>query len=154
MTARQSLKKSGLASRTVLVADPSAAMTDLLAAALRTVGVGVVKKATTSDAAWQMLTTQRLDAAIIDLDLRPQHAAELTVRLRRSSGPNAHIPVIALSTNGSRDSLMEALRSGVTKILAKPVSGESLRIRLEAVLGDAHQDQTQFAVGHHDVTEL
>lgn len=123
-------RKTELAQLSVLVADASLGMAELLAAALKGVGVGRVTKTTGSDAALRALSSRKFDALIVDLTLGPLSATELTLKLRSSQGHNAHTPVVALGSSLSGPMISQALHAGATAMLTKPVSAETLRRRL------------------------
>jgi CheY-like chemotaxis protein len=110
----------------VLVAEQSAGMADVLASALKGIGVGTVQKSTSSAAAAQLIATSRFDAAIIDFDLEPHGAVQFTLDLRRSNHPSAHTPVIVLTSLVDRPKVRAALLAGVNRLLGRPVSAEEL----------------------------
>jgi DNA-binding response OmpR family regulator len=125
----------------ILVAEPSRHMSDLLTSSLRRIGIKTVVKAFDSAMVEQSLAAGKLDAAIIDFDLRPKSVPELVVGLRRSRGINAHIPVIGITTAIGNRELAEAQRAGVNKILQKPFSATDLKARLLTLLESSPPQQ-------------
>lgn len=134
MTKRSERNKSPLANLEVLVADQSPQMAGLIVSALKAIGVGATVKVTDSAAAWLALGSKKFDAAILDFNLKPKGAAELTVGLRRSNLRNAHLPVIGLTASVTTDQVRAAMLAGVNKIAIKPISGDTLRMRLLEVI--------------------
>lgn len=148
---KSSTREKSLAGLEVLIADHSPQMAGLLASALRAVGVGSTVKVTDSSAAWLALGSKKFDAAIFDFHLKPKGAAELTVGLRRSDLRNAHVPVIGLAAGVTTEELRAAMLAGVNKVAAKPVSGDTLRMRLlELVQGPVVPEDEAVSHGADD----
>ena len=148
MTKRSARNKSPLANLQVLVADQSPQMAGLIASALKAIGVGAAVKVTDSSAAWLALGSKKFDAAILDFNLRPKGAAELTVGLRRSDLRNALMPVIGLAASVTTEELRAAMLAGVNKVAVKPVSADTLRARLlEVIEGSIFREPQPLAVG-------
>ncbi len=154
MTKRSARNKSPLANLEVLVADQSPQMAGLIASALKAIGVGATVKVTDSAAAWMALGSKKFDAAILDFNLKPKGAAELTVGLRRSDLRNAHMPVIGLAASVTNDELRSAMLAGVNKVAVKPVSGDTLRMRLLEVIEGAIRLEIETVPNGADVSDM
>jgi len=128
----------------VLVADSSPTITDLMIASLRGIGVGEIARAMDSNTAEKILANERVDAAILGFSLKPRNLAELALRLRRSTLPNAHTPIIGIAGAINEHDVRYAALAGVNKVLRIPVSGKDLQTRLIALLDFPLERGSQF----------
>ncbi|MGE5479381.1 MAG: response regulator [Chloroflexota bacterium] len=84
--------------------------------------------------AWSLLDGgQKVDCVLTDWNMPNMNGLELTKRIRsdeRFSG----LPVIMITTRGSRDDLLEALRARVDNYIVKPFSPHTMREKIKIVL--------------------
>jgi len=121
----------------VLVADDSPTMRQLLKSSLDSFGVKQVLMAHDGDQAFDMFKESWADIAIVDWNMKPTNGIEL-VRLMRNSpeSRNPYIPVLMVTGHADMDRIAEARDAGMTEILSKPLSPKILHQRIEAVFSN------------------
>lgn len=118
----------------VLVADDSPTMRQLLKSSLDSFGVAKVMMAHDGDQAFDMFCKGWADLAIVDWNMKPMNGIDF-VRLLRNSpeSPNPYIPVMMVTGHADYDRVAEARDAGMTEILSKPLAPKVLKERIEAV---------------------
>jgi two-component system, chemotaxis family, chemotaxis protein CheY len=122
---------------TVLLADDSASMRQLLKASLESFGIKQVILAENGDRAFELICKGWADLAIIDWNMSPTNGVELLRLLRNSpQSPNPYIPVMMLTGHADMDRVSEARDAGMTEFLTKPIAPKMLYERIEAVFSN------------------
>jgi two-component system, chemotaxis family, chemotaxis protein CheY len=118
-----------------LVADDNTAVRMIIKEILRGFGARSVEWAADGAAALQLLKTQPFDVLVTDMVMPGVSGVELTKAVR-SGGltTKANIPIILLSGNMDRATLVAARNAGVSEFVAKPVVVANLHARLEACM--------------------
>jgi two-component system chemotaxis response regulator CheY len=83
-----------------------------------------------------LLGANQVDLILLDINMPVVNGVEFVERLKGS--PNANIPIIVVSTEGSGERIRALEEAGVREYLRKPVSPESLVASINAVLGEGH----------------
>ncbi|WGK68998.1 sigma-54 dependent transcriptional regulator [Candidatus Haliotispira prima] len=83
------------------------------------------------DKAWQFMTTEDIDLAIIDLRMPKLSGEELLERIKRDY---LTVPVIILTGHGSIENAVNAMRAGAYDFLTKPVDLDRLELLTERAL--------------------
>ena len=117
---------------TLLVVDEDATMRGLLAPALRELGydLTVIGEA---NHVLRELEQAHPDAILLDIRSSGSGAVDLTRRLK-SLPDIAHIPIIIMSGDTRRETLISSLKAGASDFIAKPFTREVLRTKLDRVL--------------------
>lgn len=119
-----------LGALSILVVDDDPNITVLMSDLLTALGVGKVAAAPNGEVARRMLAERSLgsiDIVLTDYSMSPGNGAELLRWIRRGSDtPNRFVPVILMSAHGDMDTLRRMRELGITDVLAKPVSLDSL----------------------------
>ncbi len=125
--------------QTILIVEDDAVQRRLLEAQIIGMGYSAVT-ATTVDEALDALTAQGSDiaAVLIDMLLQKHSGLELFKGLREE---NIDVPVIIVTAYGSIDSVVDAMRSGATDFITKPIAPERLEVSLRNALKMAHLTQ-------------
>lgn len=111
-------------SKTILTADDSASMRDMIAFTLRNAGYNVIEAIDGRDALAK-LASQPPDMLITDLNMPGMDGIEL-IRQTRALAHCKYIPIVMLTTE-SQDSKKQAGRAaGATGWIVKPFRGEQL----------------------------
>ena len=119
----------------VLVADDNHHMRKLLSDLLEVIGVGRIALAQDGADAFDRYLEVAPDIVITDGAMAPMDGYELTRKIRMEpDSPNPFVPVLMLSGHLEKARVEMARDSGVTEYLAKPVSTDSLRIRIVSVI--------------------
>ena len=116
---------------TILIVDDSAAMRSLLAATLETVGDVTVIQANNGFEALRMLPREQVNLVLTDINMPDINGLEL-LSFIRNNPLYKELPVIVISTEGSRKDIEKGLALGATAYLVKPFKPEQL---LELVKG-------------------
>ena len=126
---------SSLRSLHVLLVDDNPNMRAIVAAMLKSVGVGRLSEAEDGVVALELLRREAIDIAIVDFRMKPMDGAAFT-RAVRSEGDSAnpYLPVIMMTGHSEKSRVTEARDAGVTEFVAKPVKAQTLLTRIEAVI--------------------
>lgn len=115
----------------VLVVDPSAHMSSLVAGMLRTIGRRDIREANDAIKAMAELKRRPFDILIIDADLEGLDGIAFTRKLRADTAcANRLISVIMMSAAPDAKRIAEARDAGVTEFLRKPFAANHLQSRL------------------------
>jgi CheY-like chemotaxis protein len=74
-----------------------------------------------------MVQTTAYDVVLMDISMPGMSGLEAAAKLRALPDPIGHLPIIAVTANGSSADLDACLRAGMNDLLAKPVSTEALQ---------------------------
>lgn len=116
----------------LLVEDAESCATTLEVALDRIPGL-VVKSATTSEEALEILDRERVSALITDLHLPKMDGMELIGRVRALPAA-ARIPIFVISGDADPQTPERVLRAGADAFFAKPYSPAAVRQKLEILL--------------------
>ena len=114
-----------LAGRRILVVEDDPINRLVVVSKLEVFGVEVVIAESGSEALEQ-LHTETFDLVLMDCQIPGIDGYETTRRLRQSDGPQAAIPVVALTAHSHPDERGRCLAAGMNDYLVKPVSSEQL----------------------------
>ncbi|MBI1261077.1 MAG: response regulator [Rhizobiales bacterium] len=127
-------------SLSVLVADDSAYMRQLLTGLLHALGVGTIHVATDGDAALKAFETHEPELVITDAAMKPVDGFTFAEKLRLiDRGTLATVPIIMISGHTDLASIERARDIGISEFLSKPVSPRSLYQRLIAAIDRPRQ---------------
>lgn len=116
---------------TILIVDDSAAMRSLLAATLETLTDVTIIQANNGFEALRMLPREQINLVLTDINMPDINGLEL-LSFIRNNPLYKELPVIVVSTEGSRKDIDKGLALGATAYLVKPFDPEQL---LELVKG-------------------
>ncbi|WP_417452718.1 response regulator [Kiloniella sp.] len=114
----------------VMVVDDSAHMLRIVKTIFTAMGIFDVQYIRDVEAARVELKFKKPDIIITDWEMEPVDGLEFTRDLRKEGGFFSRVPIILLTGHTEYDRVMEAIQSGVSDVLAKPVSIEILHRRL------------------------
>jgi DNA-binding NtrC family response regulator len=117
-------------SRCILVVDDDRAMREMLVDQLRDDGYEAVSAAGVREAR-ALLVSRPFAAVLSDIHMGPENGFSLVEEVRRLPQP---VPVILMSSFGSRDTADRALKAGAVAFLGKPFDGEALLAALESCM--------------------
>ena len=115
----------------ILVAEDNAVNRKIVEALLSPLGAAVTFAENGAEAL-DALQNQAFDVVLMDIQMPVMDGIEATRRLRASSGPNAAIPVIALTANVMEEQCRSYRAAGMDAEIAKPIDPQ----RLLAVIGE------------------
>jgi CheY-like chemotaxis protein len=118
-----------------LVVEDNAHMRSLLKSLLRALDIREVYEATDGEEGFYELNATRPDFVLSDLSMAPVDGLAFTKRVRTApDSPNPYIPIIMVTGHTERRYVEAARDAGVTELLAKPITPQSLCHRLEAIV--------------------
>lgn len=110
---------------TILVVDDSAAMRSLLVSTLETLGTISIVQAPNGFEALRMLPREQVDLILTDINMPDINGLEL-LSFIRSNPMYKNVPVVVISTEGSRKDIEKGLSLGANEYLVKPFQPEQL----------------------------
>lgn len=119
--------------RSVLVVDTDLAGRSLLMADLRTAGWEVLVAGSANEAI-EVLQTRAVGAAVVDLGLPDMNGLTCLHQLRQL---RPALPVIVLAAQAALETAVESMRAGACDFLAKPLSSQAVRAKLDALVPEA-----------------
>jgi len=129
-----------------LVVDDLEAMRQVTASQLRVLGVGNVATAHNGLEALRLLRKQHVDIVLSDWNMPGMTGLEL-LRTIRADSSMSHLPFVMITAEADRGRVAEAIASGVSGLLVKPYTAESLAARIGKALAPqarpAPQQQAQ-----------
>lgn len=114
-----------------LVVDDSGPMRAIVIRNLRTVGIEEIVQAADGAEALKLFRTSVFDVVITDFNMPQMNGLELVKKLRASG---SEVPILMLTTEAERSTVLAAIQAGVTGYLIKPFDSSLLQKKLEKVL--------------------
>lgn len=112
----------------VLVADDSGIMRKIIIRSLNACGVSEIVEAANGKDGLAAFKAGPVDIVLTDWNMPEMSGLELLKAIRDSG---SDVPVIMITTEGEKSSVIEAIQAGVTDYLCKPFEQEDLRNKLE-----------------------
>jgi two-component system, sensor histidine kinase and response regulator len=116
-----------------LVVDDYEPMRKVTILQLRAMGVGTVLSAANGSEALRILQNRRVDFVISDLNMPLLSGLEL-LKAVRADQKLAHLPFIMITAESERIHVEEIISNGVSDLLIKPYTGESLSRHVDKML--------------------
>lgn len=115
---------------TLLVIEDDTSLRNVLCTVLQTARFEVVS-APTAEEALPLLTTRRIDCVLADFKLPGMNGIELLRKVREAL---PHVPYVLMTAFGSVAVAVEALKSGATDFISKPIEPTALASMLRDVI--------------------
>jgi two-component system chemotaxis response regulator CheY len=121
----------------VLVVEDDGHTRRMICRPLRQIGYRTIHEAANGSDAFRETLRIKPQVILCDIHMQPMNGFDFLKKLRAfPQGDYANTPVIFLSSDTQRDTVVEAMGLNVDGYIAKPVSLAALQNRLDAVLGD------------------
>jgi len=116
-----------------LVVDGNRDSRALTRTTLESIGIRYVLEAHDARAAMETLRTVRVGAMIVEMELPgPLSGVEFTKKIRRSDKSlKPEVPIIMLTTNANRQTVLDARDAGIHEFLARPLTSGALFDRIK-----------------------
>lgn len=112
----------------------------LTVALLEEIGVSEIKEASDGDAGLRVLRGYAADVILCDMVMEPMDGVEFVRRVRTDSeSANPYVPIILVTANADRSSVRAARDAGVNLLMAKPITLEGLRKRIDMALNERRE---------------
>jgi two-component system chemotaxis response regulator CheY len=120
-----------------LVIDDDPASRELMAEMLNYIGVGEVRGAADGPRAIQMMRNYNPDFVVCDIQMQPMDGITFTKEVRTGDlSPNPFVTILLLTGDPRVEVVRQARDAGAHGFLAKPLSMDTLRRRLEQALSE------------------
>ena len=117
--------------RTVLIADDDAMFRELVAEILKLGGYKVVA-AEDGQVAWNLMQKQKVDIAVLDLNMPNMDGLELTKKMR-ADARYKNLPVLMLTIRAMLDDQVAGYDRGADDYLTKPFDNKMLLARVRVL---------------------
>jgi two-component system chemotaxis response regulator CheY len=119
----------------ILVVDDFATMRKIIKNILLQLGFKDILEADDGTTALELLKKQKVDLIISDWNMPKMPGIEL-LKAIRSNEELKDIKFIMVTAEAQKESVIEAIKHGVNQYVVKPFTPETLKEKLEKVLGD------------------
>ncbi|WP_281684034.1 response regulator [Thalassobaculum salexigens] len=124
----------------VLIVEDDRASRMLTAAFLEQLGIGQIKEAADGESALRVLRAYPADVIICDMMMEPMDGVTFVRRVRTDAqSSNPYVPIILVTAQADRAAVRAARDAGVNLLMAKPITLEALRRRIEVVLNERRE---------------
>ncbi len=115
----------------VLIVDDSAAIRKILRRVLvqAEVPVGQVHEAGDGEEALQVLQKEKIDLVLTDINMPKMDGLEFLRRIKQIAGFE-HLPVVMITTEGSKAKVLEAVKLGAAGYVRKPFTADQIKEKL------------------------
>jgi two-component system chemotaxis response regulator CheY len=117
-----------------LVVDDFSTMRRIIKNLLNDLGYPNVEEADDGKTALPMLQTGNFDFLITDWNMPGMPGLDL-IKAVRSDGKLSKMPVLMLTAEAKREQIIEAAQAGVNGYVIKPFTAETLKEKLDKILG-------------------
>lgn len=123
----------------ILIVDDSATIRHMIRRTLGLIGldIGTIWEASNGIEALAVLGDHPVAAMILDINMPRMNGLQLIERMKNHDTLR-HVPIIIVSTEGSRQRIEQLRASGVVGFVRKPFAPEQLRDVLAPILGEQH----------------
>ena len=119
----------------VLIVEDHLFMRQVLRAILMGIGFQLIEDAPDGERALQILKEVKVDLAFVDYHLGGLDGAEFTRVLRTGSdSPAPFLPIIGLTADAQKSTIMRFINCGADEVLAKPVAAAAVWSRIHAIV--------------------
>ena len=118
----------------VVIVDDYNTMLRILRNLLRQLEINNVEEATDGDTAFQLIQKVTPELIISDWNMTPVTGLDLLRRVR-GDAKLKHIPFIMVTAESKTENVIAAKQAGVSNYIVKPFNAETLKGKIEMVLG-------------------
>lgn len=116
----------------VLVVDDAATMRRIVRSLLRELGIKNVREAEDGEMAFEDLKRQKADLVVSDWAMPKMTGIEL-LRAIRQDDALKDTPVLMVTAESKKESIMEAVQAGVSNYIVKPFNSKTLEEKLHKI---------------------
>ena len=121
-------------SMNVLIVDDYKTMLRIIRNLLKQIGFDNVEEATDGSQALTMLRQRSFGLVISDWNMEPMTGLQL-LREVRADGQLRALPFIMITAESKKENVVTAKEAGVSNYIVKPFNAQTLKSKLESVLG-------------------
>ncbi len=116
----------------ILIVDDSSTMRRIIINTLGRIGYSDVVEAEHGKAGLEKLKLGGVEMIITDWNMPEMDGLEFVQTVR---GQNASIPILMVTTNAAKEDIVQALQAGVNNYVVKPFTPDTLKEKIESLLG-------------------
>ena len=116
----------------ILIVDDSSTMRRIIINTLSRIGYTDVVEGENGRSGLEKLGQGGVEMIITDWDMPEMDGLEFVRTVR---GQNAAIPILMVTTHAAKENIMEALQAGVNSYVVKPFTLDTLKEKIESLLG-------------------
>lgn len=119
----------------VLIVDDYKTMLRIVRNLLKQIGFENVDEATDGASALNLMRTKKYGLVISDWNMDPMSGYELLKEVR-ADAQLKHVPFIMVTAESKTENVISAKQAGVNNYIVKPFNADTLKTKLQAVLGN------------------
>jgi len=123
----------GISDIKVLIVDDSSTMRRIIGKVLKNMGITEILQAADGVDAISLLSDTSVDLVLADWNMPRMNGLRMVKKLREKRG-TASIPIIMVTTEAERSSVVEAIKAGANNYLAKPFTPDALATKIKETL--------------------
>jgi two-component system, chemotaxis family, chemotaxis protein CheY len=116
----------------ILIVDDSSTMRRIIINTLSRIGYSDVVEADNGKSGLEKLGQGGVEMIITDWNMPEMDGLEFVQTVR---GQNPNIPILMVTTNAAKEDIVQALQSGVNNYVVKPFTPDTLKEKIESLLG-------------------
>ena len=118
----------------VLVVDDSSTMRRIIINTLNKLGYKDFYEATNGREGVECLSTTHVDLVITDWNMPEMNGVEF-IKAVRANDQTKRLPVLMVTTNAAEADIVQALKAGVNNYVVKPFTPDTIKEKIQALLG-------------------
>jgi len=118
----------------ILIVDDYPTMRKTIGDVMRKFGFTNISYAEDGQMAWDMLLENRYGLLLLDWSMPRMSGPELLKLIRASGTEFADVPVLAITAEADRQTIVDAVKGGVDGYIVKPFLPETLAAKLREIL--------------------
>ena len=119
----------------VLIVDDYKTMLRILRNLLKQLNFNNIEEATDGSMALDILRSKNIGMVISDWNMEPMTGIQL-LREVRSTDSLKHLPFIMITAESKSENVIAAKQAGVSNYIVKPFNAETLKTKMQSVLGE------------------
>ncbi len=136
----------------ILIVDDSLPMRGVIKKIVKTSGfnVGQYFEAANGKEALKILNEEWLDLVLTDYNMPGMNGLELLEEMQKEEMLGS-IPVVMITTEGSKERVDEFMEKGATGYIKKPFTPEQIKQKLSNIMGEVEYEEGSFNSGDEDL---
>ncbi len=120
----------------ILIVDDYNTMLRIIKNLLKQLGFNNVDEATDGSKAYELVKQKSYGLIISDWNMEPMTGLDFLKALRGSEGAYKNTPFIMVTAESKTENVVMAKQAGVNNYIVKPFNAETLKTKMQAVLGE------------------
>lgn len=118
----------------IMTVEDSATMRRIIKNTLKRLGYEDVIEAENGQIALAKLAADKIDFVITDWSMPEMNGLDFIIEVRKNEATRA-LPVLMITTVAEREDIITALQAGVNSYIVKPFDADTLKAKIQQVLG-------------------